>query len=271
MSMDLQQISTAFPGAVTTARLDYAPTDHAKHRKWVRRGAWLIAFLAAFALLFPVGQYSLGYAVGNAEARAELAQKRATIYVYGYRDPTEHFDPNTGLHTKAIAGCVVTDWVRGRRQGHNGTIEAYVRRNGSLAYSRLRWSGQIMGIAAHFNAQSLSTTPTTLALSGAAARSPDGRFTLAIPATGFAPGAFPRLTIGVPSGAASLTMPCMIAFTTTPQLDILWGAPGSDIVFVRFSGATGFSRFHYPAPGTALANTFYAVLDLRDGTWLRCE
>lgn len=80
-------------------------------------------------------EYKEGFEIGVKEAQQEIESGEMTIYMRGLIIPPkkgeESVDRNintrTGLPFKIIAGCVVTDSIRGRMSGHNSTIREHVK------------------------------------------------------------------------------------------------------------------------------------------------
>ena len=276
MGIDLREISASVPerrdSRADVPVLTYAPATPTRAilTKWLRRIGWSVAVLAVLLALYPVIERGLGYCAGAAEARRELSQNRATIYVSGYRNPIERFDPTTGLPTKAVAGCMVRPWSQGLQNGHNSVIESHIRQHGPPAYSRAAWSGQISAISRHVESQPASSR-VSLSASGAVVRSPDGRFALSLSSWSCRPGDYcsppPLVLSQLGGGRTTVTLPTM-AFCVSTEVDVVWGETGSDIAFLRFKGALTRFRSCVPPLGE---DVYYAILDLRDGAWLRGE
>jgi hypothetical protein len=77
-------------------------------------------------------EYRKAYAAGIEEANAEIEADSMTIYTYGFGSimpDRKDIDQNTGLPCKHIAGCLVTDEILGRADGHNKRIMEHLGRD----------------------------------------------------------------------------------------------------------------------------------------------
>lgn len=74
-------------------------------------------------------EYRRGYYQGMQEAFRELERGEFVLYGYGLKILSP--DPETGLPIKGIAGCVVTDFIRGRADGHNYIIKKHLEQRES--------------------------------------------------------------------------------------------------------------------------------------------
>jgi hypothetical protein len=71
-------------------------------------------------------EYREAYYQGMQEAYNEIKNNKLTRYVYGKGNWTD-IDPETGVVIKVIAGCVVSDSIVGRADGHNYIILKYLK------------------------------------------------------------------------------------------------------------------------------------------------
>ena len=70
--------------------------------------------------------YRKAYFQGMQEAYDEIKNNNITRYVYGKGNWGE-VDKETGIPIKVIAGCIVSDSVFGRTEGHNYIILKYLK------------------------------------------------------------------------------------------------------------------------------------------------
>lgn len=70
--------------------------------------------------------YRNSYFQGMQEAYDEIKNNKITRYVYGKANWGD-IDKETGIPIKVIAGCIVSDSIIGRADGHNYIIRKYLK------------------------------------------------------------------------------------------------------------------------------------------------
>ncbi len=201
-------------------------------------------------------EYRRGYEAGAAQAEQEFANDAATIYVYGLLSSGEKLDRETGLLETEIAGCIVSDFILGRTDGHNERILELIHQNGYPSYSRKKWENELFTPAQFFSTrtpgeiQVLRTGATDVMLD-------HGRIRLSARSEGL------RIYVnGTPLTRRTvanevrtiLDAPMGIVPRST---EVTLGPGGSDTVFFRWTFVDSKPRL--------------GVLDVRNGEWLRIE
>ncbi len=97
----------------------------------------------------PSEDYRRGREEGIAEARKELVEGTASLYVWGRRDIGQCLDRSTGLPLIAIAGCIIDDGILGRTDGHNEHIKAHIAQHGLPKSSRKPFERDLFDLAGY--------------------------------------------------------------------------------------------------------------------------
>ncbi len=71
-------------------------------------------------------EYRQGYFQGMQEAYTEIRNNKITKYIYG-KVNLEDIDKDTVLPLKVIAGCIVSDLIVGRADGHYYIIHKFLK------------------------------------------------------------------------------------------------------------------------------------------------
>jgi hypothetical protein len=117
---------------------------------------------------------------GRAEADAEIASGKASIWTYGLRNFShfiESVDHETGLYYSEF-GCVIDEELVARVEGHNAAIAEHIQRHGLPKDSLKPWVKELFGLEEFFTSRSKNQKPLRLTFGGDAAVSPDGEFAL---------------------------------------------------------------------------------------------
>jgi hypothetical protein len=196
--------------------------------------------------------YQDGYSRGVDEAKREIEEHRAQIYVYGARSSLDMLDRATGLGQVDLAGCFVDDETKGRAAGHNEYIRSFVARHGAPVYSRKRWERELFDLEAYFASRS-PTEVSQLPVDGTNVRLGGGRVLVsARPALRVTVDGRP-VTRRLADGRSSTAID--VALLEIPRRrEVTLGPEGSDTLILRW----GFDR-----------SSELAALDLRTGEWLR--
>ncbi len=200
--------------------------------------------------------YKDGYAKGQAEAEVAIAEKAATIYVYGM--PTLNaLDKETGLPLTSIAGCIVGDAVRGRDHGYNERIREWIKVEGLPDYSRKPWEKELFNQREYFTTRSKKEQP--FALARRQSISPDGKYSLKLCEVRVAARA--RGGICLQAGDEECQVQFPFGDDVRQAVSLFWGPERSDVAFITWA---------QQGKGTVTGQRF-AVLDLRTAKWLRVE
>lgn len=200
-------------------------------------------------------QYDSGYAAGVAEAKWEIANKRAVIYTMGLGAGMNNYDLKTGLPAVAIAGCIVDSYIEGRAEGHNNQIRDHIERDGLPEYSRLPWANELSDLRSYFEDRATRDSLVSVRLGGPAVQAVEGDASLQLRRSVYHTFEIPCLFIKGPRGwrRSGLSI-----FGNWPDsMVLLWGPPNSDLAFLRWERYADKSRY-------GLVYN-YAAVDLRSG------
>lgn len=198
-------------------------------------------------------QYKNAYQKGRAEADQQLRDQCATIYVMGSgMGPVDSLDRETGLRYYRL-GCMISDDILGRIDGHNDRIREFIKKSGYPNYSYKPWEKVLFGLKAYTESRRKAVRPATLAVDGPAWKSPDGSCTVRV----------------VKKGAEVTKLAWVeIRVEGRPPEESYVLAEGTD-TFELFPGPEG-SGLAVLAWKTSQCGYFEA-LDLKKGTSLRAE
>lgn len=199
-------------------------------------------------------EYRRGYDEGIAQAESEFAHDAATVYVYGLGPRGQTLDLETGLNETAIAGCIVSDFILGRADGHNKRIRELINKHGIPAYSRKKHEGVLFALAQFFSTRAPSEIEI-LHIGGHDVMLGNGRIRLSQ-----GPDGLRAYVNGVPLTRHGITNEVQTSLDApledVPQkTEATLGPEGSDTVIFRWTFSTNEQRF--------------GALDLRNAKWLR--
>lgn len=125
-------------------------------------------------------QYQAAYQKGRAEADQQLKDQCATIYTLGFGVwPAAGLDRGTGLPC-SLLGCMMSDEILGRVDGHNDRIRESIKEHGYPKYSYKPWEKELFGLKAYTESRRKLVRPETLKVDGPAWKSPDGSCTVRV-------------------------------------------------------------------------------------------
>lgn len=80
---------------------------------------------------------------------AELKTGTAQVFTYGLRRLWSDYHQKSGLTYRAIAGCIINDYIKGMADGNRKAIEDYIKAHGYPSNSRKNWEKIILDPASY--------------------------------------------------------------------------------------------------------------------------
>ena len=198
---------------------------------------------------------SQAYEEGVQDAEAEWKKQEVTLHTAGgplgpRPAPVSgmvsipFLDQELGLPYHMAAGCIVSPEIMERLRGHNDQVYRLILQHGLPGNAKRQWLPQILEPAKYWSF--VERAPQVLRCDGKELTSPDGSLHLRLQP---APEGEKPLLLSARNGAPFEVLLYFLD-RRDPQVEVLWGPPKSDLLFVRYEDTGRLSGENYVALDT---------------------